>query len=443
MKLRDIPKLLSLIEHVQPDDSEKLIFLSDPVPFLRLLNRATNKRIELDDFQVLQPWALAALAALGKTTTEGRLHVHNSRSSLPSQFAAALGLDDIISGDQVHGNPEKGRTVKLCEVCTYEEIEPISEQISKLIVSDAANVDQSEYHDPDEVHKTIRYVLIEALRNVIQHSEDPSGAVVLAQRMDQGPGYEQPYIQVAVVDCGVGILETLRRTHTDLGTAEVALERSLWPYYSGKFHSFQHGSAQNAGLGLFFISEMAKLTSGKLLISSRNASLLLVGDPEAQGNNKISAIPVGFPGTLLAFEMPKRGVADYDQLIKRIGEIARSRTVMRENVRWIGFDVPPAGALEFVVNLASENTVKAEEFSKNELIPRIRAGQVLVLNFMQMRICTQSYLHALLFQAIRTAFELKVPLYANRASPSVVDGIHLVEMYSLAPLGDSVNPTEP
>jgi hypothetical protein len=284
--------------------------------------------------------------------------------------------------------------------------------------------------------------MIEALRNVIQHSEDPAGAVILAQRMDKGPEYEQPYIQVAVVDCGVGIRETLRRTHTDITTTDVALERSLWPYYSGKFHSFQHGSAQNAGLGLFFISEMAKLTSGKLLISSRDASLLLIGDPESMGNNKISSFSIGFPGTLLAFEMPKRGVADYDQLIQRIGEIARSRTAIRESVRWIRFDIPTSDVLEFVITIASEDTVKAEDFSKKELIPRIRAKQIMVLNFIQMKICTQSYLHALLFEAIRIAYELTVPLYAKNASPSVKDGIHLVEMYSLAPLTDSINSTE-
>jgi len=159
---------------------------------------------------------------------------------------------------------------------------------------------------------------------------------------------------------------------------------------------------------------------------------LLLGDPEAKGNNKITLLPVGFPGTLLAFEMPKRGVADYDSLIKRIAEIAQTRTVVREKARWIRFDVPPGDAMEFMISIASENTVKAESFSREQLIPRIRSGQVLVLNFSQMKICTQSYLHALLFEAIRTAFELKVPLYAKRASPSVVDGIHLVEMYTLS-----------
>jgi hypothetical protein len=92
MKLRDIQKLMSLIEYVQPNDSEKLTYLSDPEHFLLLLNRATNKRIEVDDFQVLHPWALAALTALGKTTTTGRIYVHNSRSSAPSQFASALDL---------------------------------------------------------------------------------------------------------------------------------------------------------------------------------------------------------------------------------------------------------------------------------------------------------------------------------------------------------------
>lgn len=428
MKLRDFTKLVSLYEKVAPSGAERVAQLSDPLPFLQFLSRALDKRIEVDDFGILQPWAIAAIAALGSANTGRRIFVQNAHSTPPSQFAYALGLDDLISGNKVHGLPEKGRTVKLVNVCEYEEIEPVSNEISELVFTGEAGSDSNEYHDIEEVKKTIRYVMIELLRNVIQHSHYAQGAIILAQRMDK---YDQPFIQVAVADCGIGVFESLRATHTDIETPSVALERSLWPYFSGKFHQGEKGAPQNAGLGLFFVSEMAKLSGGRLLISSRGASLMIQGDPNALGNNKIDEHQDGFEGTLVSFELPKRGVADYDALIAKITQTARERATRRENIRWLRFDIPPTDSFEYIISIASENTVVAEEFSRSELLPRIIKRQILVLNFSNMKVCTQSYLHALLFEAIRVSHAMQVPLFVKQASPSVTDGIHLVEMYAL------------
>ena len=168
-----------------------------------------------------------------------------------------------------------------------------------------------------------------------------------------------------------------------------------------------------------------------MLISSRGASLLIQGDPNAAGNNRIDEFPQGFEGTLVTFELPKRGVADYDALISKITQLARERATRRESTRWLRFDIPPSDSFEYIISIASENTVVAEEFSRKELLPRIINRQVLVLNFCNMKICTQSYLHALLFEAIRVSHAMQVPLFIKQASPSVTDGIHLVEMYAL------------
>ena len=428
MKLRDFEKLVSLYEKASPTGPERAAQLSDPVPFLQFINRALDKRIQVDDFGVLQPWAIAAIAALGTTSLGRRVFVQNAHSTPPAQFAGALGLDDLLSGDRVHGLAEKGRTVKLVNVSRYEEIEPVSMEISELVFSDQPGTNSSDYIDVEEVKKTIRYVMIELLRNVIQHSNYPQGAIILAQRMDK---YEQPFIQIAVADCGIGIFDSLRVTHVDIETPAVALERSIWPYFSGKFHQGEKGAAQNAGLGLFFVSEMAKLSGGRLLISSRGASLLIQGDPNALGINKIQEFGEGFEGTLVAFELPKRGVADYDALIAKITQLARGRAARREETRWLRFDIPPKDSLEYIISIASENTVIAEEFSRKELLPRILNRQVLVLNFCNMKICTQSYLHAILFEAVRVSHALQVPLFIKQTSPSVRDGIHLVEMYAL------------
>jgi hypothetical protein len=272
--------------------------------------------------------------------------------------------------------------------------------------------------------------MIELLRNVIQHSYDKNGAIIVAQRMRMDDKDSESFTQIAVIDQGIGIYDSLRETRKDIQTEEMALERSIWPHYSGKFYEGQGGSSQNAGMGLFFVSEMAKLTAGIFLIASRGASLYIKGNPES-GINEIRSATTGFDGTLVAFEMPKRGVADYDELIKTISEKARERKASEESKRWIRFDIPTEKVLEFLISIASENTVKAEEFSKTQLIPRINEGEILCLNFTNMQVCTQSFMHSLLYEALRIAFEKKVPLYVKNASPSVADTIRLVERYGL------------
>jgi hypothetical protein len=176
---------------------------------------------------------------------------------------------------------------------------------------------------------------------------------------------------------------------------------------------------------------MAKLTSGRLLIASRGASLYIQGDPEGLRKNRISVFDTGFEGTLVAFEMPKRGVGDYDMLIRRIQEIALERSIKTGTNHWIRFEDPPSGTLDFIIKLTSEDTVKAEKFAQDQLVPRILKHESLSLDFRHIRVCTQSYIHALLFNALQNAFEYHVPLYVTNATPSVADSIRFLEMYAL------------
>ena len=74
----------------------------------------------------------------------------------------------------------------------------------------------------------------------------------------------------------------------------------------------------------------------------------------------------------------------------------------------------------------------AEAFAKEQLMPRIVAKQPVVINFANISICTQSFMHALLFESLRVAWALQTPLYARNASDAVLDGLRLLESYALA-----------
>jgi anti-sigma regulatory factor (Ser/Thr protein kinase) len=313
----------------------------------------------------------------------------------------------------------RGETVR-----QFEQIEPFANDISRALVP------QSELED---TRLTLRYVIVELLRNVVQHSHSPEGGEVDADLWNVESG--RPMVQLAVADAGVGIPASLRTLHPSLSDPEAALEKSLWPHISGTFEEGFTGTQQNAGMGLFFIAEMAKLTGGTLLIATRGATLLLSGWADEQGGHTLRFIEprgTGFPGTLVVFQLPVGDVVDYPALIETIKERAKARTPQRAIHRWIRFDPAPAGAARFEIQRQAEDTPAAIQLAQTEITPRILRKEPIVLDFSGMRILTQSYLHSLLFEPLRLAWALRTPIYVANVEPAVRSNLELLENYALA-----------
>lgn len=401
------------------------ISLDQPEEFLRRLAEGPSA-VCLDDFKLAQVWGLVGLGALAlRGRTPALLEVEIAGGSRAARFAHALGFSELAGGPRPAVRLQPGRTVRLQRIDAFPEIEPCARTIANLMAPGNDDAALATRH-------TMAYVLVELLRNAVQHSRDPFGGVVAAQLMDYP---ERPMIQVAVADAGIGIQQAMRGLHPEFDDPEVALERALWPHYSGTFAAGLTGSTQNAGMGLFFIAEMAKLAAGRLLIASRGASLLLAGDLDAREDRHdlrfLRPSGLGFPGTLVAFELPSNELRDYHALMQRIAARAKERTPQRAIHRWLRFDAPPAGAQRFLVSVASEDTVAAEQFSADSLQPLIVQRVPVVLNFVNMSICTQSFLHALLFEATRLAWARRTPIFIENASPAVRSGLDLLESYAL------------
>jgi len=398
--------------------------------FLNWLPSARGNKINMGDFRVLQPWMLAAIAALSRKEVDNAIFPVCEAGRQTAQFANGLGLLRILDGDAETDYQEEGRTVKLHRVNSYAKIDDLSEKIAKLAIDE--DIDPDAYFDRQETEFTLKYILIELLRNVVQHSGDPSGGVVVAQRMDFGEDYShEKAIQICVADMGCGIFESLKHMHPDITDNKTALERALWPSLSGTFPKGQTGSSQNAGMGLFFISEMVKRLAGRMLIASGENSLLLQGTYEEGVPSKINFIEGGFPGSLIVVDIPKRSVADYDALFSKIRETAIERSISKKKVSFIKFDSFPEDVLTIKLSIANENTAIAEEFSNKYFIPNIQKGTSLCLDFSGFKIMTQSFLHAVLFRTLKLAYEKQVQIYAKNLTPAVKDCLLLLEWYTL------------
>jgi hypothetical protein len=377
--------------------------------------------IDLNTIDVAEVWALAGLAVLARLP-DAPIKVNLGDNPM-SRFAYALGFEEVVEGRTSTAAAEPGRTVKLTRFRGWDGYEALARRIVGLIVAN---------EDVPEARNTLHYVLVELFRNVIQHSKDSLGGVVAAQVMN--PGSTSRLVQVVVADAGLGIPEALRWEHPNLHGPEDALDKALWPHFSGTFPLGETGSAQgNAGMGLFVISEMAKLTGGRLLLASRGAALSLTSNPDDLDDNRIASVGagVGFPGTLVAFEMALDNVHDFDGMLETIKERARLRTPSRATHKWLRFEAPPSGTQPLIVGIAVEHTPQAIEYAKNTLRPRILAGTPLVLDFRKIDFCTQSFLHALLYEIIRLAWATKNTIYIVNASPGVRSGLELLENYAL------------
>lgn len=394
--------------------------LREPSRFLRLL-AAAGQHLELKDVSLTEMWSLTAMAARARVDGEQPVHLAWDPGSAAHKFAVAVGLDEVIRGLPGRVQGEAGRTVRLTRVSREDEIKPVAFEVARLLAGEA------ESHEAARL--TVEYVIIELLRNVLQHSDDPLGAVVGAQLNDRGLHAKQPVFQVAVADAGRGVRETLARTHPEVLDDDVALEQALWPYHSGAFAPGRAGGLENAGLGLFYISEMAKELGGRLLLASGGASLVV--DPLLP--KRVERLDVGFrPGTLVAFEVPTEVPEDFPTLFERISELARERSPRRLTSEWLKFDQPPARVQRFLVNTFVENNEEAQRLARQHLIPRLVKREPVALDFSNVRICTQSFAHALLFEALRFAWAGQTPLYVVNAQPVVRSALRHVEMYAQA-----------
>lgn len=379
-------------------------------------------RLDLGRLQYMDVWALVALGSLRLEGRSRRPPVQQGIDSGAARFAHALGLDALAGGREPTFD-EPTRTVRLTRVRKPTEIEPTAERMASLVITDQGSA---------SVRLAVQYVLVELLRNVLQHSQDPLGAVAAAQGMGPAQRRTRPMIQLAVADAGIGIPRSLYRAHPHLVDYRQALERALLPHISGTFAEGLTGSFENAGLGLYMISEMARQTGGRLLIATTGASLVVQSSSGEPGSPRfLQPHGTGFPGTLVAFEIPTDAVQDYYALMQSILRKARERTPRRASDRWLTFGPAPEGAERIPVVSVRENTPAAAELARTQIRPALLDSRTIELDFAGLELCTQSWLHALLFEPVRLSWAMRVPIHIVNADPAVREGLRFLEAYAL------------
>lgn len=192
-------------------------------------------------------------------------------------------------------------------------------------------------HLEDNDASTIKYIIGELVRNVLEHSLSRDGAVVAAQYFKN-----TNRISLAICDTGIGLWKALQIWHPR--TDEDAIKLALTPGISGTTKK-EGGTSENAGAGLFFIKSIAKTTRSNFAIYSGNTAYILKKTRPDQKRPILKADPLEDPcvlktnlaqfnGTLVAVDISLDATIEFKQMLDMIGDVYDSAIRERRSQRF-------------------------------------------------------------------------------------------------------------
>ena len=177
-------------------------------------------------------------------------------------------------------------------------------------------------HLAPEQADTIKYVVGELVRNVLEHSNSPTGAFVAAQYYPK-----TKTVRLGITDNGVGILKTINRSWNAEEDIE-AIKLALTPGITGTTRK-EGGNSVNAGAGLFFIKSLAMFSrdyfiiysgSGLYKLTKRDKRVKITrlkADPREDKHSETNNAPY-FPGTVVAIDISVDATDEFTDLLSII-----------------------------------------------------------------------------------------------------------------------------
>lgn len=302
-------------------------FLGNIDPFLKSFDPAGADFLEItanDKWISVHPSVLAMIAALGVTVGPKNIRCQKFEAK-SSHYLARMGLFKTLKipfdVSFVEHEPA-GRFIPITQIRNSDELSRFITDMVPLL------------HLEAELARTIGYIISELARNVIEHAESEYGAFLCAQYYKKSNA-----IRIGIADTGVGIKETITRSHpasTDLEAIRLALR----PGITGTT-SREGGTEQNAGAGLFFIKSIASINRDFFVIYSGNALYKLLkkpagsrprlhADPFEDRHSQEGDLPA-WQGTVVGADITLDQTAEFSALLDAIA--GTYKAAVRERVK--------------------------------------------------------------------------------------------------------------
>lgn len=305
-------------------------FLGNIDPFLKKFNPDTPESLEITanrKWVAVHPVVLAMVAALGLKVGKRNVICEKFEASSKHYFER-MGLFKLLgikSGITIKEHESSGRFIPLTQIHNSDELTRfLTEMIPLLHVK--------------PVHaESIRYIVSELVRNVLEHSAAPNGAMLAAQYYKKSNT-----IRIGIVDTGIGIKKSITRSHPAKNDAE-AIRLALTPGITGST-SKEGGDEFNAGAGLFFIKSIAAVNRQLFIIYSGNSMYKLLRtatdkkvklrvDPFDEKHSLKTNLP-HWQGTVVGIDISLESTKEFANLLQLIGEIYSEAIKERKKMKY-------------------------------------------------------------------------------------------------------------
>lgn len=230
--------------------------------FLRHFDTTVPGKLEItthDKWINVHPAVLALVASLGMKVGSENVRIDDVTAS-SGHYLERMGLFSLLGMRpqfRITEHEAAGRFVPLTVIKNQEEQTQFITDMIPLL------------HLSPEQADAIKYTVGELLRNVLEHAESSTGAVVAAQYYPKSNT-----IRIGICDSGVGVRKTISQSWRADTDAD-ALHLALMPGVTGTTRR-EGGTDFNAGAGLFFIKSMAMVGRNYFFIYSGSAAYKLL-----------------------------------------------------------------------------------------------------------------------------------------------------------------------
>ncbi len=369
----------------------------------------------------LAPWAVTLIAAYSiwlREVREKDIILTYEEDSYLGRHLERLGLPQILGYDVKVVSHETQRICPLTRIQTSKEIAPFVTSVMELL-----DIDDIEVAD------AVKYSLVELLRNVVQHSRSKIGGVAAAVYFPHSG-----LVDVVVADVGCGIKSALREAYPEINSDMKAVKFALMPHVSGTFTSGSyHNMKDNAGLGLFFTKEIASRSGGGFFLASGNMMASSWGNSDGSpGKNYFQAKGQGWRGTFALLQLRKDSIGEFNALLAHCRDIAAEARKDRSEfmVDFLDDPLEIEGLITINVKEFEEDVEAAAIVRDEQIIPYLKDGDLVVLDFSGIRAATQSFIHALMYKTFREGEQLLSGLTIACADNATEEAIRAVAAYA-------------
>lgn len=384
-------------------------------------------QINFDTCDFIAPYAVTLLAAYSlwlRNIKQCHLSFKASPNTVAGNFLVQSGFLELMGESSPSAAiPRPDRTVKLTRISNSSEIPHFAKSVMDILQI-----------EDEELAGAVKYSLIELLRNVVQHSASVGGGIAMAQYYPR-----TGLVEVCVADMGLGIKSTINEAYPEIDTNLKALKLATLPHVSRTFKPGGYTSmSDNAGLGLFFIKQIVSLSKGSFFLGSKDALVDIWGDKEGHQKKLYrQAKAGGWPGTFAYLQLRKDTIAEFDGVLSVCRRLAaEAQKYPAELALDFIEEIPELGDLDELVIVSvinfEEDVEQAAKIRDDELLPSMKEGTLVVIDFAGVRFATQSFVHALMYKVIRDGQNIGSTLSIANCSKSTREAVMAVAAYAKA-----------